>query len=717
MTEPTRPSPATIEPTATTQHRSFCRFCAALCGIVVTTQGETVVEVRGDPEHPISHGYTCPKGRALGAFHHHPQRLDKPLVGRGEQRREMSWNDTLDDLASRIAAIAAEHGPDAVGMYMATATSFDAAGGRVAYRLGQALATKSRYSAVTIDTPCRPLVTDLLSGTSSLMPCLDFDTAGLTLLVGTNPVVSHGHMTSMSDPVKRLRGLATAPRELWVVDPRRTESARLATRHLALRPGSDHALFAYLVRELLGPEGGADRAYLADHADGIEALTAAVETWDLDRAVAETGLDADSLTDLVAAIRRHRRVAVLGGTGTTMSATANATEWLEWALQIITGSYEQPGGLWFQPGFLRCFDRRTIRSSGPDPIEWPRPPSRPDLPGFYSEYPCAAMVDEIEAGNLRALIVIGGNPAGALPDGPRLDAALASLEVLAVADVVHTETTAFATHVLPCVGQLERADVPDFVDQYFPMIASQHTAAVVAPGAERKPVWWISAELGTRLGHRLLPEGLETDTATDDDLLDAHSNRGRLPLDELRAAPTAVIVEGPVRGWVHERVLPGGRWRAAPTALVNDLAALGAAPGVVPGVVPGDHTAGSDDQLVGPDDSLVLLPRRLMRTLNSQLRDASAPGGRLDAPLVLLHPSDAANRGIAEGDRVVVRSATGTTSGTAHLDDGLRPGCISVPHSWADTRVGNLVTSTEGADPLTGMVRQSGIGVTVKRAD
>lgn len=694
------------------RHRSFCRFCSALCGIIVTTRGDEVVDVRGDPEHPLSRGYTCPKGRALGAWHHHSLRLDAPLLGRGDARRPTDWGSCLDDLAARIRAVQDAHGPDAVGMYLATASSFDAAGGRLAFRLFQALGSRSRYTAVTIDTPCRPLVSDLMSGQAGLMPCLDLDTAGLTILVGTNPVVSHGHTTSMPDPVVRLRELASAPRELWVIDPRRTETARIATRHLAPRPGTDHALFAAVVRSLL-VNGGADDEYLERHADGVDRLRAAVEPWTVERAARTTGLDEQDVRDLVDAVRRHGRLAALTGTGTTMAASATATEWLVWALQVVTGSYERPGGLWFQPGFLRCFDRRTLRPSPPEPIEWPRPPSRPDLPGFFGEYPCAALADEIEAGNLRALIVIGGNPATALPDAPRVERALASLDVLAVADVVHTETTAQATHVLPCAGQLERADVPDYVDQYYGAVASQYTPAVVPVGADRKPLWWICAALGERLGHTLLPGGLTLDDASDDAVLDTFANRGRMPLDGLRAAPTAVVAEGPVRGWVHERVLPDGRWRLAPQVLVDDLARHDIDP-TDTDPTPTSH-GGADAPDDGTDGALVLVVRRLLRTLNSQLRDTAAPNARLDAPVLAMHPEDAARRRIADGDRVCIESATGATHADVVLDDGIRCGCVALPHGWSTARVGALTTATDRVDPLTGMVLQTGVRVRVTR--
>ena len=307
------------------------------------------------------------------------------------------------------------------------------------------------------------------------------------------------------------------------------------------------------------------------------------------------------------------------------------------------------------------------------------------------------MADEIESGNLKALIVFGGNPANSFPDTPRMKAALASLEVLAVADVIDTDTTALATHVLPTTGQLERADVPDYVDQYYPVVASQYTPAVVAPGADRKPLWWICGRLGERLGHSLLPQGLTPDTATDDTLLDTFSNRGRQSLDELRAAPSALIAEGPVRGWVHEQVLPDGRWRLAPTVLVADLARMSS-----------ELTDTTTDSY-----PLMLIPRRVMRTLNSQLRDTTAPGGRVERPLVMVHPVDAEARQLRNGDEATVVSVTGSTVGTIKVDESIRPGVVSVPHGFATTTVGNLTTSRSGTDPLTAMVRQSGIAVQI----
>jgi anaerobic selenocysteine-containing dehydrogenase len=692
--------------------RSFCRICTALCGIVVTVDdGDAgdgaagprvdgaaeprVVRVRGDAEHPLSRGYTCPKGRALPAWHHHPHRLDAPAVAPhpGAPATTTTWDVLLDDLAARLDAVRAATGPDGIAMYLASGTAYDAAGRRAADRLLRALGSRQRYTATTIDTPSKPLVAELVGGWSGLTPMWDHERSRLLLLLGTNPVVSHGHSNGMPDPVVRLRAQREQG-ELWVVDPRRTETARLADRHLAARPGTDHVLLGFLVRSLL--EDGADRGYLAarTHADDVAALTRAVAPFDRATTAVATGLPETDLDDLVAAARRAGRVSALTGTGVSMGAAANVTEWFLWALHIVTGSYDQPGGMWFNPGYLLQLDRRRWEAAPPDGTAGPGPASRPWLPHRFGEHPCAGLVPEIEAGNVRALVVVGGNPLTALPDSARTRAAFATLDVLAVADVVATETVALATHVLPCAGQLERADVPWLLDGYQLAVASQRTAAVVPPAHDRMALWRALALLGRRLGVAVLPDDLDADTAVDDDVLAALVDRSVDP-DLLVGAPTGVVASGAVFGWVTDGVLPGGRWRLAPAPLVAQLHDLEAARAARP-------------------NGAVLVPRRQMRTMNSQLRDVAAPGGEPPAPTVLLHPTDAATIGAVDGDAVVVRSAHGETRGRLVATDEVVRGAVSIPHGWSDLDVCRLTSADDDIDPLTGMVLQSGVPVEVR---
>ncbi|TML15455.1 MAG: hypothetical protein E6G39_06930 [Actinobacteria bacterium] len=224
-----------------TEHRTFCRICPVLCGLVVRTDGSRVLDVRGDREHPVTLGYSCPKGRALPEFHHHPHRLNHPMIRGGE----VSWPWMIDDLASSLARIIDESGPDAVAAYNGTWSWMDALGRTKADQFMRHIASHSRYSATTVDAIARLVVAELMTGMASLMPMIDTDNAGLTILIGTNPVVSHGHAGAMVDPIVVMRRIARE-HGLWVVDPRRSETARLATRHLAIRPGADPALLAYV---------------------------------------------------------------------------------------------------------------------------------------------------------------------------------------------------------------------------------------------------------------------------------------------------------------------------------------------------------------------------------------------------------------------------------------------------------------------------------------
>lgn len=313
----------------------------------------------------------------------------------------MSWGEALDDLASRLIRIREEDGADAIGGYLRTAIAFDSAGYHAANAFLASLGTAQRYTCATLDTPCKPLVAELMSGFPGLHPIPDPESTRMLLLVGTNPVVSHDHLTGFADPIARLRAVSRDG-EIWAIDPRRTATTRLAWTHLQIRPGTDAWILAALVREIL--DEGADTEFIEAHAEGVEELTHAVAPFDLARAADHTGVPLAALESLVAAIRRYGRLAAVSGTGSTMSAAANVNEWLLWTLQVITGSFEPEGGAWFNPGFCSRLDGSSAWVPGSGTSE-PGPASRPELPRRIGEYPAAGLVDEIEAGTVRALFV------------------------------------------------------------------------------------------------------------------------------------------------------------------------------------------------------------------------------------------------------------------------------------------------------------------------
>ncbi|MDT5077799.1 MAG: hypothetical protein QOJ80_2436 [Mycobacterium sp.] len=654
--------------------RSFCRVCTSVCGILVDVDGDTVTRVRGDREHPLSQGYTCPKGRALPQMHHHPDRIERPQMRVDGELRDTSWDSCLDDLGARIRSIIDRHGPESVGIFFGTGVGMDATGTRVAEALHAAIGTPAKFSPMTIDGTAKPLISDLVGGFVGLSGRPDYDGVDFMIFVGTNPVISHGHAIAVPNPTGTVRAIAKRG-QVWVIDPRRTETARLATAHLAPRPGTDHAVLAYLVREILY-EGADPDVPVQDAA----LLAAAVEPFTLEHTATLADVAPDELVRLRDAVRAAERVAIETGTGVTMTADkANATQWLAWVLMILTGSMNRPGGIWFHPGFAYQLEGFELPISPPAGSFGPGPRSRPGTQSFMGEWPCATLVDEIEAGNIRAVLNLGGSLMTSFPDTTALEPALRKLEVLATTEIIANETAALSTHVLPTKDQLERSDVTIW-DALSSRVSAQHTPAVVAPVGDRRSMWWFLAELGRRLGHDVADPVQPDDTVLAGVIAAARCSFGELAetgwVDAGRQLPAP---------WVERHIERLGGWRLAPRLLVDQLAALRApAP-------------------------LVLTPRRQMRRLNAQFDFLGVPAD------VLINPHDGAAAGVVDGASVTVRSAHGELTGVAKLDPGIRRGAVSVPHGHVEANV-NALTNKNDIDLVTGMVRYSGVPVSLHPA-
>jgi anaerobic selenocysteine-containing dehydrogenase len=651
---------------------SYCRICAAACGIVVTVDGDRVIRVRGDDGHPVSRGYTCTKGRGLPAWHHGPTRLDRPRV-RGA---ETSWTELVTDLAAALQTVVDASGPDAIALYLATGLAYDAAGQIAASQWLPSIGSRSFLTAVTVDNAPVLVAAELVTGEPMLNPVWDPTVPGVTVLVGTNPVVSHGYGTALADPVRRIREHRAAGGRVWVLDPRRTETSALADAYLPVRPGADVAVLGAIARAVL--ERGADVRELADHCrpDEVRALRDALAGFTVERAARVADVDPDLLSRLIDDVRDARgRVAMHCGTGVTMARDGVLAEWLRWVILIASGSLDRPGGgMQFHPGTVQRFRRRTSRR----PDATPAAASRPGLPRVIGQVPAVALADEIEAGSVRALVVTGGNPLTAFPEPERVRAALARLDVLAVVDVAENELTAMATHVLPATGQLERADLT-LAEATALRGGLLATGPVVTPVAERKPVWWMFAALGAAMGRPLLGD-LDPDLLTDELYLRGVLGHAGVDGDAVFAAGPRGTPVADTPGWVHRDLLPDGCWSIAPAPLLARL-----------------HT------YVDPEPApLVLAPRREAAWSNSV-----AYGPNASTPTVRLAPGPDAEMPA----EIVLRSAHGVLRATAVADPAVRDGVASVTHGRIATSPGTLTSASSDVDPLTAMPRVAGLPV------
>ena len=551
----------------------------------------------------------------------------------------------------------------------------------------KSLGNPPKFSPLTIDGTAKVLVSSLVGGFPGLNPKTDYDNVDMLLYVGVNPMVSHGHNTGMFNPAVPIRAIARRG-EVWTIDPLFTETAKFSTRHIAPYPGKDYAILAWLAREIM--DGGPIN--LAQRVRGMEELRAALAGFDRATAAAIAGVAEQELVDLLGAIRRKGRVTVETGTGVTMSSSANITQWLAWVLMILTGMMNRKGGAWLHPGFITQFDSFELPVID-NPFS-PGAPTMPEVSGIIGDWPCAALPGEIAAGNIRALVNLGGSLMRSFPDANVLGPALKRLDVNVDFEVVENETTALSTHVLPTKDQTERPDISIW-DTLSASVSMLYTPALVAPMGERRSAWWAISQLMKRMGLPV-PEHVPEDDrlpGADDAMLAKLLAGARCDFEEV-AASGHVIRQLEFPGhWVDQHIERIGGWNIAPPKLLEFWAGVRRA----------------DEAVMGRPRPLCYIARRQRRKLNASLSFLGSPAD------IILHPEDAAANGIIDGQKVRVRTSRGEISLTAKVNTTIRRGVASIPHGHEVANV-NYLTSVEEVDKMTGMVLYTGVAIEVEPA-
>lgn len=706
---------------------TFCRFCHAACPLDVDVEvhddgTETAIAVRGILEDPLFEGYTCIKGRQLPSQHHAPNRLRAPL------RREadgsfttVSSSDALDGIAAKIREIIDRCGPRAVASYTGTGAFQNAISMPAALAFHKGIDSPSFYTSVTIDQPAH-LSSRLRMG-SWEAGWQNFRDADVLMAIGYNPLVSSyapaGGLQG-TNPFVTLRRAKARGMKLIVIDPRRSELATSADVWLAVKPGEDPTLLAGLVNVIL-TEDLHDVAFCAEWVDQLDELRAAVAAFTPAYVAQRCDVDA---SDVVVAARMFAagpRGTAGTGTGPNMAPHSTLTEHLALALNAICGRVNREGDRLESGSFLVPGDTRRARVIAPsDPA--PGTPHRVrGLKGAPGEMLTNALSDEIlepGEGQVRALIVCGGNPVVAFPDQHKTIAALKDLELLVVIDHRMTASAELAHYVIPPRLELERADVPAVMDRRFAAAYVSYTPAVLAPDGDMMSEWEVFAGIAARVGSTLpLPGGdLPLDgTATDDLMLDLAFATGRLRMSEIRERrgtilqDREIVVVGPGEG-------PHAKFAVAPADVVNEL-----------GVVLHEQT--SAEVLAGFDPQVHtfrLVSRRLKHVLNSLGREIPGLARVGTTNFAYIHPDDMTSLGLAASDLVEITSPTSSLIAVVEASAQVKRGVVSMSHSWGGSvtdeavrtqgsPTNRLCTTDSGYDPINGMAIQSAIPVALRR--
>ena len=734
---------------AETSYR-ICPLCEACCGLEVTHESGKVVAVRGAESDPFSRGYICPKGVAIADLHNDPDRLRQPLIKRDGRFVEATWDEAFAEIERRLLPVIERHGAAAVGTVLGNPVSHRHGLTLYAQRFLRTLGSPNVFSASTVDQMPKHRAVGEMYGQWMTIAVPDIARTDLLVILGGNPMASNGSLWTVPDFRGKARALRARGGRLVTIDPRRTETAKVSDDHHFIRPGGDVFLLLGLVHTLFA-EGLVRPGRLAAHINGLSELEAAVAPYDADRVAPRCGMDAHIIRQLARDLANSERAALYGRIGTCLQAFGTLNNWLVDVVNILTGHFDEPGGMMFPKAAAFATNTRGKPGEGRGVKVARRMMKSAPVPEIMSEYPVTTIADEItDAGEdgIRAMISIAANPVLSAPNGERLSNALGQLDFMLSLDIYLNETTRHADVILPGLSPLEDSHWDVVFNQFAWRNAARYSAPVFDRPGDQLAEWQVFMRLigllqgqgpnadAEALDHAItLVEVEKVAGALAPQVMSATSGLSgpdRLVELELRAGPygdgfgrnpdglTLAKVRASGQGidlGPHEPRMPdilrtpSGRIELAPPDFVADLARVEKALSELP-------------------PELVLIGRRDVRTNNSWMHNLPTLAKGPNRCKLLVHPVDAQRYGLANGEFAEISGNGHDMLVPVEITDDLMPGVVSLPHGWGhdqtDARMSlaarnpgvniNALMDGGARDPLSGNAVLNGVAVSLRAA-
>ncbi|WP_405596247.1 molybdopterin oxidoreductase family protein [Streptomyces sp. NBC_01410] len=676
----------------------ICPLCEATCGLTLTIEGTRVTGARGDREDVFSKGFICPKGASFGELDADPDRLRSPLVRENGELREATWDEAFDLVAARIRPLIEEHGPNAVGVILGNPNVHTMAGALYPPVLLTLLRTRNLFTASTLDQMPKHVSSGLLFGSAVAIPVPDLDRTDHLLLLGANPLDSNGSLCTAADFPGKLKALRRRGGTLTVVDPRRTRTAQLADRHVAIRPGTDALLLA-AIAAVLFEEKLTDLGALEAHVEQVAEVQEAVREFTPEAVAAACDMDAEEIRTIARELAAAPTAAVYGRVGSSTVEYGTLTNWLVDVLNVITGNLDRPGGALFPLSATDRAPRPAAPGKGFALGRWAsRVSGHPEAKG---ELPMAALAEEIDTpgeGRIRAVISIAANPVLSAPDGDRLDRALAGLDFMVSVDPYLNETSRHADVVLPPPPPSQSSHFDFAFNAFAVRNQARYTPAVVPLEEGRMGECEIQARLVLAVGgmhgaepgavddmvieNTLAKEGAPKELAEQltgrtgpERRLDMMLRLGPydLTLDKLLENPHGVDL-GPLQPRIPQILKTrSGRIELLPDPIAADLPRLRRA-------------------LAERPTALVLVGRRHLRSNNSWMHNVATLNGGSNRCTLQIHPADAARLGLEDGAPARITAEGGQVEAPVEITDAVRTGVVSLPHGWGHDRPGTRMS-------------------------
>ncbi|MCV6626778.1 MAG: molybdopterin-dependent oxidoreductase, partial [Cellvibrionaceae bacterium] len=650
-------------------HYRACNLCEAICGIEIQTQGDEIIAIKGDKNDPLGRGHICPKAVALQDLHNDPERLRKPVKKVNGQWLEIEWDEALQLAAQGIHQLQQQHGNNALAIYAGNPNVHNYGSLTHGSMLSKMLRSKNRFSATSLDQlPCQ-LLCYLMYGHQIAVPIADIDNTDYFVIMGGNPMASNGSMMTVPDISKRLKAIKQRGGEVVVIDPRRSETAEVATSHLPIKPGSDaYALMAII--HTLFEEELVQLGHLKALLKNIEAVRPLAANFKPEDVAHKTGISAEALRQMARKLANTQRAAFYGRMGISTQRYGSLCNWAIQIINILAGNLDRVGGTLLshpaagmvKPGEAGAgnFGRWHSRVS--------------QLPEFNGEIPAAVMAEEMLTpgeDQAKGLFIMAGNPVSSSPNGQQLDKALAGLDFMVAVDIYINETTRHADLILPPTTTLEH----DHYDLAFLRLAVRNTVRFNEPLFEPSPGakhdWEIFNGLAAALAEC---KGIEFQPLpAPEQLINFGLQMGpygsehelNLSIDKLKQLPHGIDL-GPLKPSITQGRL------CTEDGLIDCL----------PDIIPSEIEHLQADLATADTSELLLIGRRHVRDCNSWMHNSHRLTKGKARWQLYMHPDDCAQRNVKDGDEVRIRSRVGELHVAVKASDEMMPGVVSLPHGW-----------------------------------
>ncbi len=653
-----------------------CFMCGCHCGLIMSLdENQRVVKIRGDKKNLHSKGFACNKGINQGEHIDSPHRLTAPLKREGDRLVEVSWDEALDGVAKGLLRVRDKYGPRSIAMAIG-GSGHPTVPIMMSFMFARSIGTRNLYSPVGLELTSRYLANQKLFGCSQMIGYPDFGNSKYIVLVGTNPIQSAPAHSS------HLREASKDPnRTVVVVDPRLTETGRLADIYTSIRPGTDVYFILSLLQVIIS-ENLYDKAIVRQHTRGLESVKKTVDRFTPEVVEKMTGIKKKTIYDVARGFATNKPSILFFDMGVVANKHSTLYSWAAQVLMFILGNSGVKGGTILTPTLMN-FNKNEEQSFGGD-IYISRVRNYPEICGFL---PVTVLQDEILTpgpGQIRAMVVGGANPLRAYTNSDKMEQAFRELECLVSIDPFLMEAGRMADYVLPACSFQEQDNISFGFHGMFAERFVLLTKKIREPLGQSRPEWMIYRDIGERMGlnymdaapvqygftlaekvRKLMGKPGELDRQ--ELMFRLFARMGRTSLAELEAHPHGfILTKGKKVDFISEIRTPDKKVHCD---VPEFLAAI-------------DRLELNPPKKDNKFPFLLSTTCRTLANVNTMYRNEPWMAKRMPENSLIMHPDDGGALGIEDKERVRLATRTGDGEVPVSFTDDVTRGTVYLSHGW-----------------------------------